>query len=441
MSISALTNQTLLLKFIAAFTTYGFTIVLARTMLPGDFGKIAIFLNIALVLSVVGARGQQMAAIKFVPSLILENNAALLSEFIVRAFRTASISTGLIFFGALIAALSLKAFDGIANYQTSQIFLGMMLIPLVGLIDFQSHIARGMQLFSLSLVPKEICWRAITAAIVLLLYLANESVPIGATKVLYSLIAGLIVVLSIQAIMLRQWLPPLQVPLSKYPKNAECNKATGPFWVTSVSNIFLANVDVILVGMFTGPTLAGLYFAANRLAMLLSFFSTSQNVVLGPVLSEAHLAGRHKEIQTVIHKSTRQIMLPTVGLAFIMFALAPQFLELFGSDFISANLPLRILVVAAVINAAFGPADIALNMCGFHKNAMIASAWSLALSAMLLVFGTGIGGASGAAVAVLTAIFVRKMMFWRLCLLHLSIRTDILAALNMESDQVAVSER
>ena len=40
---------------------------------------------------------------------------------------------------------------------------------------------------------------------------------------------------------------------------------------------------MIAVALFIGTAEAGVYFAANRLAQLLAFFVTSQNIVIGIV--------------------------------------------------------------------------------------------------------------------------------------------------------------
>ena len=151
----------------------------------------------------------------------------------------------------------------------------------------------------------------------------------------------------------------------------------GSFWITSVSNIFLANADVILVALFAGSKAAGIYFAANRLAMLLAFFLTSTNLVLAPLLAKASQTTARQQIAKLTYQATLKMTLPTLALGTIMAAFAPQFLHLFGPEFIQATTALRILILAAVINAASGPADIALNMCGFHQSAMRASAATL----------------------------------------------------------------
>ena len=439
--LAARANKALLTKLIAAATTYGFTILLARLMSPDAFGKIAFFLNSALFLSVVGACGQQMAVLRFVPPLALGGDRQNVSAFATRAFRIAAAGTLAVFFCAVALALLAQRFGGLPDYSAGILVLGFALILVVGCIDFQSHLARGFHLIQLSLIPKDILWRAVAAPALLTLYVLQGKSPVSARAALVILIATLVSLTAAQYILLRRKTglhranrnPPTKAP-------ADWRRSTGSFWGTSVSNIFLTNVDVMLVAIVVGAKAAGFYFAANRLAMLLAFFMTSHNVVLGPMLAEVWHAGRRIEAQILIHSATVRTALPTVLFGLILATFAPQFLYIFGPDFEQAAMPLRVLVLAGVLNALFGPAEIALNMCGHERPAMRASAVSLFFSAALLLLGVGLGGITGVAGAVLFGTVARKLMFWRLALRHMAIRTDVFAAWGLRFARVEAPE-
>jgi len=428
MTLSALANRALLIKLAAAAITYGFTILLARTMLAQDFGKIAFFLNLSLVLSVVGARGQQMATLRFVPPMIANHDLAGIRQFLSLALPRAAVGTAMVFSAVLCSAIIAKSAGMFAQILPIEIWLGLALIPLVGWVDLQSHLARACNLLSLSLVPKEILWRGAAGLIIVGLWMSQSRSSITATQALLVLALVLVLIGAVQARILAQKSGiSTAKPVLPAKSGDEWNNASGPFWLTSVSNIFLTNADVILVGLFAGTTAAGLYFAANRLAMLLAFFLTSYNVVLAPMLANAWQAGGGVQTREIIHHATLKMTVPTALFGVFLFVFAPQFLSLFGPDFLSAALPLRILVLAVVVRAALGPADLALNMCGFHRDAMRASAFSLALSAVLLGIGAAFGGATGVALAVLLATTIRKAAFWWLAWQRLGIRCDVLA--------------
>ncbi len=280
MSLSSRSNKTLLIKLAAAGATYGFTLVMARVMPLEAFGAVAFFLNLSLLLSVVGARGQQLSALRHVPGLVQRGDRAGLQAFSDRAIRRAvagALGVAVLAGGAMLAAGT--------RFSTRDLVAGLLLVPLVGWIDMLSHLARGHHRLMLALVPKEILWRAIVALAVLGAAAAGLAPPdalmvlalLGATLLALGTALGLLLW---RATGIRPW-----PGVARGAQAGAWRDAEGPFWLTSVSNIFLANADVLAVGLFAGPAAAAAYFVANRLAMLLSFFQTSTNVVLAPMLS------------------------------------------------------------------------------------------------------------------------------------------------------------
>ncbi len=134
------------------------------------------------------------------------------------------------------------------------------------------------------------------------------------------------------------------------------------------------------VGAIIGPQEAGLYFVANRIAMALGFFQTSQNMVITPAIAENWAAGRPEACAAIARQAAWAMTQPTLvfGIAICIFAV--PVLGLFGSVFHDAKFVLWLLVAAATINAAFGPGDIVLNMCGREIAAQRIAAVSLALA-------------------------------------------------------------
>jgi len=427
MTLNKLANFTLLAKLAAAGVTYGFTILLARVMTAADFGQVAVYLNLALLFSVVGACGQQMSLLRFLPPRRKNIHSPQLRGLMSNAARLTALGTVLTFAILIIAAFLARRMGGIQTLSAFSIVLGLGLILVVGWADFQAHFARGYHHIQAAIIPKEILWRLIVGIIVLVYSLAARP---NAVVVLIFLFTTLIVLNIAQMRWIRSKVAMPNLSLTgRVPDDPQWRKSVIPFWVTSVSNIFLANADVICVGLFLGPEPAAYYFAANRLAMLLAFFLTSYNVVLGPMLSEAWSWGQRSQIAEMVQSTTRRTTLLTAMLGAPLFIAAPYVLQLFGSDFEQADLVFRILVLAAMLNAATGPADIVLNMCGFERQAMRASAVALLVSAGLLVVGAVVGGSVGVALAVLVATALRKFLFLRQTVRLMSLRTDILAAL------------
>ncbi|MGJ8584375.1 MAG: lipopolysaccharide biosynthesis protein [Marinosulfonomonas sp.] len=418
-------GQTLVIKLAAAGMTYVFSIVLARITTPTGFGQVAFFLNTTLLLSVIGAAGQQMALVRYLPALRKAGAFDEMQSLRARAFWLAAAATLATVLIAAICVGVAKSFGQFSGFSWPVLVLGAGLVLAVGLADFQAHLARSLHMVRLSLIPKEVLWRGLVLCCALVLFWATGAF-VSTVLVMSMLVLTLLGVTAAQWIVMRAGLPDGR---RTGPISQDWRGSVFPFWVTSVSNIFLANADVVIVGIALGPEAAGYYFAANRLAMLLAFFMTSYNVVLAPMLSESWHAGDLAKTRSLIHSAVLRMCLPTLAVAIPLMVFAEQALAFFGPEFAQAAGALRILVLAGVLNAVTGPADIALNMCGREKTAMRVGAVSLVVNAVVLVGATVMWGSSGTALAVLVGTCLRKGLFWAMALSRLGLRTDLLACL------------
>lgn len=415
MNLASLANTSLLIKLVAAAVTYGFSVLLARIMPPEAFGQIAFFLNSALLLSVLGARGQQMALIRFVPNA---GGGAVIRA----AFRLAASGTVLVFAIVVAAGFLAKTFGLLTGYSSIAMLLGFALVLVVGWSDFLAHLARGLHLIPLALIPKEVLWRGISSLVIIALFLTNGSIE--APAILVILLATLAILSIGQFWRVRKHVT--HSVTSKIPQG--WSQTIRPFWLTSVSNIFLANADVIIVGLILGPRSAGIYFAANRLAQLLAFFMNSTNIVIAPLLS-AGRQGDPAAIRKTIRSAIPRTSIPTVIFGTLLIIFAPIALQLFGPEFSAAVPALRLLALAGIVNAIGGPAEIVLNMCGYEKVAMRISAASLAISFLLLCLSAQSGNITFVALAVLVGSALRKGLNWAAVWHLMSVRTDAFAML------------
>jgi len=426
MSIRGQAQATFVTKVLAAVTSYGFAILLARVMTAEGFGQIAFFLNAAALLSVLGACGQQIAMVRFVPPLLAwGDRAGALPDFIGLAYRKAILGAVSVY--AVVVALTVLGL--FSQFDLAVAMIGFALVPVMGWIDIQSHFARGFQRLPLSLLPKEILWRGISAVLILGIVLVSGRTRLDTLDVLMVLLLVLMLVALAQgAVLLRLtgFRPRFRWGCGRQ-EVAEWQSTTVPFWITSVSNIFLANADVMAVALLIGSTEAGLYFAANRLAQLLAFFVVSQNIVIGPQLAQAWAPRDPTAIARILRRTTRATTLPTVVMGALMLTGTPWLLQLFGPEFATAGPCLQVLVLASVVNAATGPADIALNMCGYDRVAMQVSAVNLGMSALALGVGAALGGSFGVALGVLAATAARKAMYWTVLRRVMGLRSDVFA--------------
>ncbi len=410
----------LVVKLLATAVSYGFALALARRLDAAQFGQVAVVLNAAFVLAVIGARGQHMALLRFIPSL--PDKPAVIAQ-IRSSWRIAAVGTWLTLVLAGMALALLRGLGFLGDYPAPLLAGALALTVAIGWADFVAHIARGLRAHLLSVIPKEVLWRGLTIG---LLLGASLGAAQSASRLITVMTALLICLTLGQWVLLRR----RQSSISTNANAAlgpECPPIIRPFWISSVANIFLSNADTVAVGAIIGPQEAGLYFVANRIAMALGFFQTSQNMVITPAIAENWAAGRPEACAAIARQAAWAMTQPTLvfGIAICIFAV--PVLGLFGSVFHDAKFVLWLLVAAATINAAFGPGDIVLNMCGREIAAQRIAAVSLAFACLALCAATLAWGILGTGFAVLAATAVRKGLYWQAVRAGFGFRVDALA--------------
>ena len=179
-----------------------------------------------------------------------------------------------------------------------------------------------------------------------------------------------------------------------------------------------------------GAAETGGYFLANRLAVLLAFFMVAHNVVIAPVISAGWASQNTDQISEIARRAAIRITVPSAAVAIVLIALAEPILALFGPGYGAAAPALWLLVLAGLVNAAGGPSDIVLNLCGQERIAMRIAALTLVVSALLIVILGLLMGAIGVALAVCISMCLRKALFAAALSRHLHMRVDILAPLS-----------
>lgn len=428
MSLARRANAALITKLFSAGLTYGFTLVLARWMEPEGFGQVAFFMTAAFLCAVLGAAGQQIALLRFLPGLVHCGTVDMFRATLRAAARRASFATGAVFIGFLGCLAVLRALGALDGFSPLSLFLGACLIPAMGLVDFQAHLARALNRIQLSLWPKEILWRG--GALMLIaawLALSGAAAP-SAPQVLAVL--GMVLLALAVFTHLRLALPVRRTKAGNPPPHADWAASCTPFWVSSVANVFLANADVMAVGILLGAAETGGYFLANRLAVLLAFFMVAHNVVIAPVISARWASQNTDQISEIARRAAIRITVPSAAVAVVLIALAEPILALFGPGYVAAAPALWLLVLAGLVNAAGGPSDIVLNLCGQERIAMRIAALILVASALLIMILGLLMGAIGVALAVCISMCLRKALFAAALSRHLHMRVDILAPLS-----------
>jgi O-antigen/teichoic acid export membrane protein len=139
------------------------------------------------------------------------------------------------------------------------------------------------------------------------------------------------------------------------------SKAAAPLFLTDLSQLAQQYLDVVVVGVLTSPAEAGVYFAASRIAGLLGFIQFAVGAAFGHRFARAAHEGPGA-LEALYSRLARNVAAIGAAAALVLAALAPPLLSLFGPGFDEARAIAPILIGAAALRLAAGPAEEALAM-------------------------------------------------------------------------------
>jgi O-antigen/teichoic acid export membrane protein len=169
------------------------------------------------------------------------------------------------------------------------------------------------------------------------------------------------------------------------------------------ATLYLALVwaPVIVLGLVSTSDQVAYLTAASRVAAFILLIPAVQSSYLVPRFVELFHSERLAEVNALSVRSTRQASALGGGVAVVVLLFPAQLLSLFGTGFVDAVQPLRVLAAGAALACALGQvAPLLLNVGLEHSAAVLGGvALSAGVAAMALV-GPVWGAAGVSVVAV-----------------------------------------
>jgi O-antigen/teichoic acid export membrane protein len=282
--------------------------------------------------------------------------------------------------------------------------LAFSAVPLLVLQDFLESIARGIDRPALGIVPAYLVRHlAIIVGVSSAFLLGHQA---GAVTVMSMTVIGLVISLTIQFILLRRHLGTLLRGAAPVYRRREWVRTALPMALSEAAEVLLLNADILILGMFVEPELVAYYFAATRLAQVLTYVPYGMSAVTAQRMAALAEGRERGQLQALINHAT----LVSGGIATLaalaMVVLAPYLLALFGSEYAQAAPLVAILAGGIAFACLLGPGEDTLNMLGQERAGLACIVAALAINLalnLLLVPGWGpVGAAWACAVALAT---------------------------------------
>lgn len=202
-------------------------------------------------------------------------------------------------------------------------------------------------------------------------------------------------------------------PVSAVPLPSVRVRAALPFmWLGSLY-FLMSRTDLIVLGTLKGAHEAGIYAIATRMAELITFVMIAANTVIAPRIAKLYIDGQRTQLQNMLLKTSRRILLISTPVAVLLFAGATLWLRyLFGDEYSQGAPVLQILACAQFVIVLGGPLGETLDMTGNEKSNVATMGYAVAINVILNLALVPFFGAKGAAFATFTSILFARSTLW-----------------------------
>lgn len=379
-----------------------FLVWIARYAGIDNFGAFSTSLTIILVSSVIGRWGADQWVLRELPATFsVESPRQFVSVFIngllLMFFASGFISLILFLTAENLASVFIRgAVDDAGNLLK---LMTLSVIPFA-FVNFFSEVLRAVDRHILSTLLQTVI--VPLASIIIFSVLVHAwwapLMVVAASYVTGCLIAFMIGLIAV-------WLVYKQyVQISRFKlRISEVLRETTSIASVLLLSTWLAYADLLLISLYSNTSEVGVYAAAQRIVLLLSFLTVSYNSLLGPKFSVLNQNSDRDGVIELYLDSRRKLIKVVFPVAAGVAVASAEILSIFGEDFRKATPVLLLLLLGRLINVVVGPVEVVMMMLKyvseFRRYTVLAILAHLILSFLL----TAKFGAIGAAMSTLSS--------------------------------------
>lgn len=379
------------LRGVGAGLAFAFNVVVARLLGPEGAGLYFLALSVTMIGSVVARLGLDNSVLRFVSAGVALQDWGRVRGAFRLAMGGALLASGVLALGCILfaAPIATRLFDapqlaGPLRYAGAAIVSFSMMSLLSESLKGLKNIAASMlvagalyPLFGLVLI-----WPAVR----LMGPQGASAAYLGATGLAALVGWGL----------WRRQLAGHEAP-ARF-SLAELWASCRPLWLMSiVTRAILPWAPVFLLGLWADGNEAGIFGAATRVALLVSFFLVSVNTILAPKLSELFVQGDIATLRRLASRMTLGLCLLTSPLFALLIFQGSAVMQLFGPEFAQGGGVLAILAIGQAVTVLSGAAGQILMMTGQERtmgNLSLLACVALLVISWVLIPAYGMLGAA-----------------------------------------------
>lgn len=399
-----------ILKVVGAALAFTFNVVIARLLGAEGAGLFFLALSVTVIGSVIGRIGLDNTLLRFIATHATKGEWGRVKGVYVIGMRIAVVASGsLSIIGFWLAPwMSITIFNKPDLVEPLR-WMSLTILPFA-LLNLHAESLKGLKKIRNAVLVQNIGVPLI--GLVLIWPLAQNGSVLGVS---WTYLAATALIALMSTLAWRQSISTRIVPTDQFPFKELLNSCIPLFANSLLKRAILPWGPLFLLGSWATSAEVGIFGAASRVTILISFALGTIATVLAPKFAEIYAQGDMKILLRTAKRSTLMISLLCSPIFIILIFGADWVMAIFGPEFVEGQLILVILAVGQFVNVLTGPVGILLTMTGYERYTF----WALALSTItLMVLCTiliPLYGMIGCAFAVMISEILKNILLTKFC--------------------------
>lgn len=384
------------IKAAGALLTIAVFTLAARAMSADDFGQLAVWFNAMSFLAVAAAFGQETLIARSWGEYSGRGEHEVAHGAYWFGLRTTVLSAALFVVGLLVLA-------PLAGVKVAPMALhaGAVFLFMQTMLHFSSHSSRVMVGFVVSETNRELTWRLVLLIVVVwsLLHQGDLNRGLSPAEFFGAGAAGMALSVMFQLLAVRRKFLGEPVARARETDRPAWFARSRAMWLSAMVEATSQYADVMLIGYFASPAVAGDYFVAARIANIFLMVSTGLNTYSFTHSANLYFSGRIERLQHILRAVVTAALAFVLPALLVIVAFGQPILTIFGERYAAAFPVLVVLTIGAFIVSLCGSASVILLTTGherlYSRVVTLATVARMALTSVLAMKYGALGAACG----------------------------------------------
>ncbi len=392
------------LKIVGSGLAFGFNVAVARLLGAEGAGLYFLALSVTAIGSVIGRVGLGNTLLRFVATHATQNEWGKVQAVHTLGIQLSAIASGaLSLIGFLAADWAAESLFHKPEFAEPLRWMSLSILPFA-ILNLQADSLKGLKRISNAILLQSI---GVPLFGLLLIWPLVSVAGVEGASWGYLAATTLVALLSIWA--WRNVGPGGVYGKFCYPFS-DLWASAKPLFILSLLNTFLIWLPLLLLGIWVSTAEIGIFGAATRLALLVSFLLISLNNVIAPKFAELFAKGDLVAMGQIARRSSAMLTLLVSPVFLLMFLYRKEVMGLFGPEFAAGSTILAILLVGQLVNLISGSVGFLLMMSGNEKIIRNITMYAALLQFVIVLMLVPMLGGIGAAIATAIAMAMKNLL-------------------------------